>query len=199
MSSSNIQKRRRIVIVGIPGVGKSTVVAKVVEMLNAKGKSSKVINYGTVMLEQAMKSHSVRSRDEIRKLSIEAQKNLQVHAASEISKMEGEFVIVDTHLFISTTEGFWPGIPMNVIQALMPTNLILVSAKVEEVLGRRQKDATRSRDPATKELLEKELVAATSLLYASTVIAGCPALIVENHEGAVDETALRIVNAISSS
>ncbi|MDH2900990.1 MAG: adenylate kinase [archaeon] len=199
MSSSNIQKRRRIVIVGIPGVGKSTVVAKVVEMLNAKGKSSKVINYGTVMLEQAMKSHSVRSRDEIRKLSIEAQKNLQVHAASEISKMEGEFVIVDTHLFISTTEGFWPGIPMNVIQALMPTNLILVSAKVEEILGRRQKDATRSRDPATKELLEKELVAATSLLYASTVIAGCPALIVENHEGAVDEAALRIVTAISSS
>ena len=56
MSSSNIQKRRRIVIVGIPGVGKSTVVAKVVEMLNAKGKSPKVVNYGTVMLEQAMKS-----------------------------------------------------------------------------------------------------------------------------------------------
>lgn len=199
MSSSNIQKRRRIVIVGIPGVGKSTVVAKVVEMLNAKGKSSKVVNYGTVMLEQAMKSHGVRSRDEIRKLSIEAQKNLQVHAASEISKMEGEFVIVDTHLFISTTEGFWPGIPMNVLQALMPTNLILVSAKAEEILGRRQKDATRSRDPATKELLEKELVAATSLLYASTVIAGCPALIVENPEGAVDEAALSIVTAISSS
>lgn len=199
MSSSNIQKRRRIVIVGIPGVGKSTVVAKVVEILCAKGKSSKVVNYGTVMLEQAMKSQGVRSRDEIRKLSIEAQKDLQVHAASEISKMEGEFVIVDTHLFISTTEGFWPGIPMDVLQALKPTNLILVTAHAEEILGRRQKDATRSRDPATKELLEKELLAATSLLYASTVIAGCPALIVENHEGAVDEAALRIVTAISSS
>ena len=199
MSSSNFQKRRRIVIVGIPGVGKSTVVAKVVEMLNAKGKSPKVVNYGTVMLEQAMKSLGVRTRDEIRKLSIEAQKNLQVHAASEISKMEGEFVIVDTHLFISTTEGFWPGIPMDVLQALKPTNLILVSAHAEEILGRRQKDATRSRDLATKELLEKELLAATSLLYASTVIAGCPALIVENPEGTVDEAALRIVTAISSS
>ena len=199
MSSSNFQKRRRIVIVGIPGVGKSTVVAKVVEMLNTKGKSPKVVNYGTVMLEQAMKSLGVRTRDEIRKLSIEAQKNLQVHAASEISKMEGEFVIVDTHLFISTTEGFWPGIPMDVLQALKPTNLILVSAHAEEILGRRQKDATRSRDLATKELLEKELLAATSLLYASTVIAGCPALIVENPEGTVDEAALRIVTAISSS
>jgi adenylate kinase len=200
MSNSNPEQvQRRIIIVGIPGVGKSTVVAKVVDILNSRGKSPKVVNYGTVMLEQAMKSFGVKSRDEIRKLPIEVQKSMQVNAASEISRMEGEYVIVDTHLFISTKEGFWPGIPINVLQALKPTNLILVTATAQEILDRRQKDATRTRDLGTRELLEKELFAAASLLYASSVIAGCPSLIVENANGAVEEAALKILAAITAS
>jgi adenylate kinase len=199
MSNFTPETGRRIVVVGIPGVGKSTVVAKVVELLISNGRTVKVVNYGTIMLEEAAKSHNVESRDQIRKLSIEAQKRLQVHAASQISRMGGEIVIVDTHLFISTTEGFWPGIPMDVLHALKPTNLILVSANPEEILGRRQKDVTRSRDRSTKETVEKEIVAATSLLYASAVIAGCPALMVENHDGAVDDAALSIIVAISAS
>jgi adenylate kinase len=200
MSNSNPEQvQRRIIIVGIPGVGKSTVVAKVVDILNSRGKSPKVVNYGTVMLEQSMKSFGVKSRDEIRKLPIEVQKSMQVDAASEISRMQGEYVIVDTHLFISTKEGFWPGIPINVLQALKPTNLILVTATAQEILDRRQKDATRTRDLGTRELLEKELFAAASLLYASSVIAGCPSFIVENANGAVEEAALKILAAITAS
>ncbi len=195
----NSSPKRRVIIVGIPGVGKSTVVAKVLDMLNARGRSPSVVNFGTLMMEEAVKSHGVKSRDEIRKLSIEAQKALQVHAASKIARMEAELVIVDTHLFISTIEGFWPGIPIDVLEALKPTNLILVTAQPEEILGRRQKDTTRSRDIATKESLEKELLAATSLLYASSVIAGCPALLIENSEGGVEKAASRIVDAITSS
>ena len=75
---------RRVVIVGIPGVGKSTVVAKVVELLGEKGLSTKVVNYGSVMMQQATKLYNVSSRDEMRKLSVETQRNLQVYAAAEI-------------------------------------------------------------------------------------------------------------------
>lgn len=198
-SSGGLRRPRRIVIVGIPGVGKSTVVAKVIEMLKSNGKEPYVVNYGTVMLEQASKIHNLKSRDEMRKLSIEAQRNLQVHAATAISKIEKEIVIVDTHLFISTKEGFWPGMPMDVLQALKPTNLVLVTATSEEILNRRKNDPTRSRDAATKESLQRELDAATSLLFASTLIAGCPALIAENADGSVDRTASLIVSAIESS
>lgn len=198
MSNSNRQRARRVVIVGIPGVGKSSVVSKVVDMLNARGKGPLVLNYGTVMLEEAQ-SYGVKSRDEIRRLSIEKQRSLQVHAASRISEMQGEFVIVDTHLFISTAEGFWPGIPLDVLQALKPTNLILVSAAANEVLERRQKDQTRFRDPATIESLEKELFAASAFLYASSAIAGCPALIIDNAEGDIEGAAMRIIDAITSS
>jgi adenylate kinase len=198
MSGSNRQNARRIVIVGIPGVGKSSVVSKVVELLKAKGKDPNVVNYGTVMFEEA-RSLGVKGRDEIRKLSIEKQRTLQVHAASRISEMHGEFVIVDTHLFISTPEGYWPGIPMDVLQALKPTNLILITAKPNEIAERRQKDQTRFRDSATTESLEKERSAASALLYSSSVIAGCPALIVENPDGKIDDAAMRIISAITSS
>src|SRR5579863_2306389 len=164
-SAAELPHQRRVFIVGIPGVGKSTVVAKVLEMLGSKGRQAKVVNFGTVMLEEAKLSAGVKSRDEIRKLPIEKQKALQIHAATKIAETHGEFVIVDTHLFIATKEGFWPGIPVDVLQALRPTNLVLVNAKPEEILERRRGDETRSRDPATKESLEKELLAANAMLY----------------------------------
>ncbi len=199
-NASAVPKRsRRIVIVGIPGVGKTTVVSKVLDILRSKGKNANVVNYGTVMLEQASKIHNLKSRDEMRKLSIEAQRELQVHAATAISRMDDEIVIVDTHLFISTKEGFWPGIPMNVLQALKPTNLIMVTATPEEILNRRKSDQTRIRDEATEESLQRELGAANSLLFASTVITGCPALVAVNSEGHIEQTAETIVNAIASS
>jgi adenylate kinase len=190
---------RRIVIVGIPGVGKTTVVSKVVEILHSKGKQPKMVNYGSVMLEEATRIHNLKSRDEIRKLSIETQRALQVHAATSISKMDEEIVIVDTHLFIATKEGFWPGIPMDVLQALKPTNLICVTATPKEILYRRKNDSTRMRDEATEESLQRELDAANSLLFASTVITGCPALVAINEESHVEQTAETIVRAIESS
>lgn len=189
---------RRVVIVGIPGVGKSTVVAKVVELIKAKNGNPQVVNYGTVMMEQGSKRYNVKSRDEMRKLSVKTQRDLQVYAAAEISKLKDELVIVDTHLFISTSEGFWPGMPMDVLQALKPTNLVLVVARPEEIVARRKNDATRLRDVASVDSLVRELDAANSLLYASSLVIGCPALVVENPEGPVEAAAMKIIAAISS-
>lgn len=193
------QRRRRVVIVGIPGVGKSTVIAKLVDLFHSKGKDSRVVNYGTVMMEQATKLYGVKSRDDLRKLSVDLQRALQVYAASEISKMSEELILVDTHLFISTSEGYWPGMPLDVLQALKPTNLVLVTARPEEILSRRRNDPTRSRDAATEDSLEVELAAADSLLYSSSIVADCPALRVQNSEGSVEKAATTILNAITSS
>jgi adenylate kinase len=188
--------RRSVVIVGIPGVGKSTVVSKIVELLKKKGRQPQVVNYGTVMLEQATKFHGVKSRDEMRKLPVDLQRLLQIHAASQISKIDSEYLIVDTHLFISTPEGFWPGMPYDVLQALKPTHIVLVSATVDEIISRRLNDATRSRDKPTKESLELELDAAKSLLFSSSLVCGCPSLIVHNVEGQIEATAEKVINAV---
>ena len=192
----NTRAKRSVVIVGIPGVGKSTVVSRIVELLSKRGKKAQVLNYGTVMMEYASNNHGIKSRDEMRKLPVDQQRVLQVQAASFISKIESEYLIVDTHLFIATSEGFWPGMPYNVLQALKPTHLVLVSASADEIERRRLNDQTRSRDRTTRESLILELDAAKSLLFASSLVCGCPALIVHNSDSQVDLAAEKVINAV---
>ncbi len=88
-------------MVGIPGVGKSTLVAKIVEILKSKQKSVSVNSFGTLMFEEAQKI-GIKDRDELRKLPMEQQKNLQKKAAENIAKLQDDLVIIDTHAFIIT-------------------------------------------------------------------------------------------------
>jgi adenylate kinase len=191
-------KKRRVVIVGIPGVGKSTLVKKLVEMMKEKNLSAELVNYGSTMMEEASRRHGLKSRDDMRKLPVEIQRALQVYAAERISSLENQIVIIDTHLFIATKDGFWPGMPQDVLRALKPTHLVLVSASLEEIKSRRENDMTRSRDKSTLESIELEMDAAKSLLFASSLICGSPALIVTNSTDKVDEAAKRIINSILS-
>ncbi len=189
-------RRRNVVIVGIPGVGKSSVVNKIVEILEKSGRSPQVVNYGSVMMEQATAIFGVKSRDEMRKLPVEDQRVLQLHAAEYISKIQSGYLIVDTHLFISTPEGFWPGMPLDVLQALKPTHLVLISGTIEEIEHRRLNDPSRRRDKISMEGLSEELDAAKTLLFASSLVCGCPAIIFHNEEGRVEITAEKVINAV---
>lgn len=177
-------------------MGKSTVVNRTVELMLQKNMHTNVINYGTVMMEEATRLHGVRTRDDMRKLSLEVQRKLQVYAASRISRIQDEFVIIDTHLFIGTKEGFWPGMPTDVLEALKPTHLVLVCATAEEIKGRRESDKTRHRDINNLDALQLEVEAARILLFASSLVCGCPALVVNNSEGKVDSAAGTIMNAV---
>ena len=60
-------------MVGIPGVGKSSLVSKIVEILNNRKKSVSVQSFGTAMFEEAKKI-GIKDRDELRKLSMDEQK-----------------------------------------------------------------------------------------------------------------------------
>ena len=198
-NNSGELKRRRVMIVGIPGVGKSSVVNKIVDSMSSRDLRTQIVNYGTVMMEEASRLLGVKTRDDMRKLPVEDQRKLQVYAASKISSFQEEFVEIDTHLIIVTREGFWPGMPMDVIQALRPTHLVLVSASIEEISQRRKNDGTRLRDLGTLDSLRLELEAAKILLFASSLICGCPALIVDNADGKVDSAAQDIIEAVFKS
>ena len=77
---------KKVVIVGIPGVGKTSLVTKLVELITQQSKTVSVHSFGTVMLEEAAKS-GIKDRDELRTLPIEKQKELQKMAAEDISNM----------------------------------------------------------------------------------------------------------------
>jgi adenylate kinase len=181
-----------VVIVGIPGVGKTTVVDRLI----ADYRGARLANFGTIMLEAGVALRLIKSRDEIRKLPVEKQKRLQRLAASKIASMKEKLVIVDTHLFIRTPEGFWPGLPFDVVRALKPTHLILVEATPEEISKRRSSDTSRYRDPVAKESLAEELELARSFLTVCSTLTGAPMSIVKNPQGKQEQVALGLVKML---
>ena len=186
---------KKVIIVGIPGVGKTTLVSKIVEILKAKQKSISVHSFGTVMLEEA-KKNGIKDRDELRKLSMEKQTNLQKLAAQKIASIQDELVIIDTHAFISTNAGFYPGLPNHVLQIIKPANFISVSARPEEIYNRRMKDSTRNRDLVSIESIKKELSVQDAMLSSCSVLSGSPMKTVLNSEGKVEEAAQTVIDAI---
>ena len=62
-----LAESKKIVIVGIPGVGKTTLVSKIVEILNDQQKTVSVHSFGTIMFEEAQKA-GIKDRDDLRKL-----------------------------------------------------------------------------------------------------------------------------------
>lgn len=186
---------KRVIIVGIPGVGKTTVVSRVVELLKEKKISVSVSIFGTVMFEEA-KKRGLQSRDDLRKLSVKEQKELQSTAARKIASISDEAVIVDTHAFISTKEGFYPGLPHNVLEILNPDSFIMISARPEEIYNRRMKDSTRARDIVSIDAIKKELDVTSAMLSTCSILCGSPIKMVLNTEGKVDEAARGIINGM---
>ncbi len=186
---------KKIIIVGIPGVGKSTLVTKIVEILNSRQKSVSVNSFGTIMFEEAQKN-GIKNRDDLRKLSMEEQLNLQKKAAQKIAKLEDDLVIIDTHTFINTSAGFYPGLPNNVLEIIKPSNFISVYARPEEIYNRRMKDTTRQRDVVSIDNIKKEMAISDAMLSSCAVFSGSPMKPVFNTEGKVEEAANTVISAI---
>ena len=186
---------KKVVIVGIPGVGKSTLVTKIVEILNSKQKSVSVNSFGTIMFEEAQKN-GMKNRDDLRKLSMEEQQNLQKKAAQKIAKLEDDLVIIDTHTFISTNAGFYPGLPHNVLEIIKPSNFISVYARPEDIYNRRMKDTTRQRNIVSIDNIKKEMAISDAMLSSCAVFSGSPMKPVLNTEGKVEEAANAVISAI---
>ena len=188
-------ENKKIILVGIPGVGKTTLLTTMVEILKNHKKNGVVINYGSLMFDVA-KQNGLQDRDELRKLSVSEQQRLQKIAAEQISEHDEEVVIIDTHAFINSPEGYYPGLPEHVLKIIKPDNFVSVSAKPEEIYNRRMKDDTRNRDKITLANIKKELDVQSGMISACAVITGSPVRLVLNGEGKIDEAADKIIKAI---
>ena len=190
-----LEESKKVVIVGIPGVGKTSLVTKIAELIKQKNKTVSVHSYGTIMFEEAKKM-GIKNRDELRTLPIEKQKELQKIAAETISNLLDDVIFIDTHAFISTKAGFYPGLPNYVIQIIQPTNFIAISASPDEIHNRRMKDGTRERDPISIEDIKKELAVQDAMLSSCSVFSGSPMKVIFNHEGKIEEAAVNVIDAI---
>jgi len=190
-----LAENRKIIMTGIPGVGKTTLLSKIVEIIKSHDKSVNVLSFGTMMFEIA-KENGLKERDELRKLPLKEQQNLQKIVAEKIAALTDELVIIDTHAFINSPEGYYPGLPEHVLKIIDPTNFVSVSAKPEEIYNRRMKDDTRNRDKITLITIKKELEYQTGMISACAVITGSPVRHILNDEGKVDEAVDKIITSI---
>ena len=189
------EKTKRIVVVGIPGVGKTTIVSSVKNALEEKGVKTILAEFGKIMLEEANKLN-IKNRDEIRRLSISEQKKLQNLAAEKISKIKAEVVIIDTHLFINTQEGYYPGLPFDLLNNLKPTNLILITANPEEIYHRRQNDSFRNRDIISMDSIKNDIDVSKMLISCCSIVSGAPFKVLANPENSITDCTQKMVSLI---
>lgn len=187
---------KRAITVGIPGVGKSTVINRAAKMLNDIGISASIAVFGTIMLKEA-KELGITNRDELRKMPIQEQKRLQEQAAMKIAAMKDDVVMIDTHLFISTKKGYYPGLPISLLNILKPTNFIMIAAEPEEILKRRLQDKTRERDICKPEEIKHDLEIAQIMVASCSILTGAPFIIIFNNDGAIDKASNQIVELFS--
>lgn len=190
-------KGKKVIIVGIPGVGKSTIISNATTALQNIGTSVTTVVFGSVMFEEAKKL-GITHRDQMRKLSIDVQQKLQNMAADLISGRRESIVVVDTHLFIKTSSGYYPGLPMNLILKLNPDRLILVSANSEEILSRRKDDNTRTRDMISDDEIKRDIEVSLSMISTLSILTGAPFEIIHNNDNMIDSATAQMVELLKS-
>ncbi len=192
-----------VVVTGVPGVGKTTVLNHVVELARAEGLRVLVLNFGDFMLEEARRRGLVEHRDQMRHLPLRRQLELQEYAAEALIKAaaarlgpEG-YLLVDTHAIVKTPTGFWPGLPRPVVEKLRPDSIVVIEAPPEQVVARQARDTGRVRkDVADVDTVREMMAMARAAAVASAVLVSASVYVVENPEGRAREAAQRILELL---
>ena len=179
----------RVVAAGVPGVGKTSILNEVAEKAGYP-----IVNYGTLMFEMAKDEGLVKHRDEMRKLPISIQRDLQRRAAEKLSRMKD--VIVDTHLTIKTPSGYFPGLPIWVLENMKPEMIVVIEAKPQEIFERRARDESRKRDFESIADIEEHLKVNRYTAFACSVYTGATVLILQNNEGELQNAVKRFMEAL---
>jgi adenylate kinase len=188
---------KSIIVAGVPGVGKTTVLQELAAVAHAKNVPLKIVNFGNVMSELFKKQGKEIHRDRMRREDIELQAKIQEKAARVIGKMPGNSaLVVDTHMFVKTADGIWPGTPARVLEHLDPSLIILIEADPAEVAARRASDTTRERESKNIEDAKADLQWSRNMASAIAVLAGIPIQIVHNKDGSQRKAAEDLLKLI---
>ncbi|MBN2229552.1 MAG: adenylate kinase [Candidatus Thorarchaeota archaeon] len=192
------ESRNIVIVTGIPGVGKTTVINTAVDIVKEKyGEDVLVLNFGTEMFEVAVKAGQVKDRDEMRKMPTAQQRANQKLAGEAIAeKAKSAKVIVDTHTLIQTNNGYLIGLPEWVVRAIQPKTVVLVEADSDKIASRRSSDETRTRDAqaVTDIQIHQEMCRGAAVSVGT--ITGSTVRIIKNREGKVEEAAKELAETI---
>lgn len=179
----------KALIIGVPGVGKTTILKRTLEKLG----NYKETNFGTEMLKAGKEKGLVKNRDQLRNLPPKKEKKLQLKAVKQIKKEQN--LLIDTHLAIETKKGLLPGMPHKLLKEINPERIVLIETNAEEIKKRRRKDKTRERkdfqiDPATHQDINRAHAATASTLTGALI------KIIKNEEGKIDKAVKELVKTL---
>ena len=186
---------KRVIITGVPGVGKTTVVNGALKKLEEEGITYKILNFGTYMFEVAQKEGVVKNRDEMRKLEKDVQKHLQKLAAHTMAREEGN-ILIDTHASIKTPNGYLPGLPEWVLKELMPDIIVLIETNEDQILLRRISDETRSRDLEGSYGIAEHQQFNRAIAAAYSMYAGCTVKYITNADFLLEKASMDLAGVL---
>lgn len=192
------ETRNIVIVTGIPGVGKTTVINTACEIVREKhGEEVLILNFGTAMFEVATERGLVKDRDELRRMPTAKQREVQRIAGEVIAeKGKAARVIVDTHTLIQTKNGFLIGLPEWVVRAIQPKTVVLVEAKSENIASRRSSDGTRTRDEQLTEEIQIHQEMCRAAAAAIGTLTGATVRRIMNREGKVEEAASQLAETL---
>jgi len=181
-----------IIVMGLPGAGKTTVLTKA----QAERPEYKILNYGTLMFEIAKEQYNVQNRDQIRTLSPEQQKEIQRAVGERLAKEDGK-IILDTHCSVLNPgkRFYLPGLPYSLLKHLDVEMLVLITGDIKDIAERRAKDRSRVRSIDPSEIEEHDQVN-RMMLASYAVLSGAPLKIIINKNGEVDKAVSELLEIL---
>ncbi|MFA4878151.1 MAG: adenylate kinase [Methanoregula sp.] len=186
---------RKVIITGVPGVGKTTVVNEALKKLKSESIEYQSINFGTFMFEVAKNDKVVQDRDQMRTLDRAVQKRLQQRAAQAIAQVSGN-VLIDTHASVKTPKGYLAGLPEWVLREIMPDIIVLVETDDDQILMRRLTDETRTRDKEGSRSIGEHQQFNRSIAAAYAMLTGCTIKIITNPDFLLERSSLELAEVL---
>jgi len=186
---------KKVIITGVPGVGKTTVINEALKTLKTEGVEYQSINFGSFMFEVAKKDNIVRDRDQMRTLDRAVQKRLQQRAAQAIAQVSGN-VLIDTHASVKTPKGYLAGLPEWVLREIMPDIIVLVETDNDQILMRRLTDETRSRDKEGSRSIAEHQEFNRSIAAAYAMMTGCTIKMITNADFLLDRSVSELTDIL---
>jgi len=186
---------KKVIITGVPGVGKTTVINETLKKLKEEGIEYQSLNFGTFMFEVAKADNIVRDRDQMRTLDRAVQKRLQQRAGQAIAQISGN-VLIDTHASVKTPKGYLAGLPEWVLRAIMPDIIVLVETDDDQILMRRLSDETRSRDKEGSRSIAEHQQFNRSIAAVYAMMTGCTIKMITNADFLLDRSTADLADVL---
>lgn len=181
-------------ISGVTGVGLTSICQRVRRELDDEYL---LLNFGDVMLEQAMAQNITVDRDELSSLSHRQTQRLQRRAGEYVADQATQSdIILSTHLAVNMDVGYIHGLPDGVLRDIDPSTFVLVEAAPSTIINRRGESDRGTQSATEREIeFEQDLNRTAALEYAREQNA--PIQFVEN-EGSVAEAVEQVVETLSA-